>query len=322
MAVSVMMAGAKNGGPERSTRPSTPRPVPGVAPATVAYPGSPGAFAHIAGNTAFPEARGQSYSSVIAAIEAVKQRHADVAVLPCENVLAGRVPDIHLILPDIGLSIVGEVFQPIELHLLAPEGSKLGMIQQVKSHPVALRQVRRFLGHHGMTPVEAVNTATAAKSLAERGDRSMAVVASTLAAETYGLSVLAQDIADMPGNMTRFYVLAVEPNMPPAMASNVLTSVIFEVTNVPGALFRVMRGFADRGINFTKLESYLVDGQFVATRFLCEFEGHPEAPPARNALAELEGNTTSHTVLGVFAKHRVGRRTRADEPARVMPEGL
>lgn len=297
------------------------RPVPGVTPATVAYPGSPGAFAHIAGKTAFPGAQGRSYSSVIAAIEAVKQRHADVAVLPCENVLAGRVPDIHLMLPEIGLSIVGEVFQPIELHLLAPDGTDLTTIKQVTSHPVALRQVRRFLGQHRMTPLEAVNTATAAKFLAERGDRSMAVVASTLAAETYGLSVLARDIADMPGNMTRFYVLAAEPKTPPAMAADVLTSLIFEVTNVPGALFRVMRGFADRGINFTKLESYLVDGQFVATRFLCEFEGHPEAAPARSALLELEGNTTSHTVLGVFAKHRVGRRTRADDPDRAMPEG-
>ncbi|MEL6509900.1 MAG: prephenate dehydratase domain-containing protein [Pseudomonadota bacterium] len=288
------------------------RAVCGSTPRVVAYPGSPGAFAHIAGDTVFPDAQCLACQSVIAATEAVQRGRADVAVLPCENILAGRVPDIHLMLPEMKLAIVGEVFQPIELHLIAPLGNRLDEIERVHSHPVALRQVRRFLRRHALTPIEETNTATAAAELARTGDAKAAAVASVLAAKTYGLEVLQRNIEDVPSNMTRFYILAGDPHMPPVETKDVLTCLLFEVRNAPGALFRVIRGFAERDINLTKLESYLIDGQFVATRFLCEFEGHPESPAVSAALEELNQHTTTRTTLGVFPKHCVGRRARAD----------
>ena len=309
---------ADTGTPRASVDASSNK-TPGVGrsePRVVAYHGSPGAFAHIAGHAVFPKAHCLACQSVIAAIDAVRQDRADVAVLPCENIVAGRVPDIHLMLPKIRLNIVGEVFQAIELHLVAPPGNRLSDIERVHSHPVALRQVRRFLAQFALTPVEETNTATAAAALAQNGDRKAAAVASILAAKTYGLKVLRNNIEDVPSNMTRFYILGAAPDVPPLDADDILTSLIFEVRNVPGALFRVIRGFADQDVNLTKLESYLIDGQFVATRFLCEFEGHAESPPVRAALKELKEHTTTRTILGVFPRHRVGRRTRADDATR------
>lgn len=278
----------------------------GFAPAKVVYHGSAGAFAHIACRSAFPEAEAVGRTSLIGVIEAVRSGAAEAAVLPCENVLVGRVPDIHLLLPESGLAIVGEIFERIEHHLVAPPGWRLDLIRRVHSHPVALMQVRRFLATHGIAGVEAPNTAMAAALVRERADPSEAAVASELAAEVHGLTILKRNIEDDPANRTRFYVLAARPVMPAADVPEPITSLLFELRNEPGALFRAMAGFAGEGVNLTKLESYLVGGQFVATRFFCEFQGHPEQPAVRRAIEVLRCNTTRHAVLGVFAMHAQG----------------
>lgn len=283
-----------------------------LAPNVAIFHGSIGAFAHIACKSAFPDARSIAGDSLIDVVDAVRSGAADVAVLPCENVLAGRVPDIHMLLPQAGLSIVGEIFLPIELHLVAPEGWSLAQIRRVHSHPVALRQVQRFLGSNGLFAVAQSDTATAAALVKQKGDRADAAIASDLAARIYGLEILKRNVQDDPFNMTRFYVLASTPIVPAVDQPDVLTCLMFEVRNMPGALFRAVGGFAENGINLTKLESYLVGGQFVATRFLCEFEGHPDGPPVRRALDTLRRFTTSRTIMGVFPMHSAGSRTRAD----------
>ncbi|MBO6757685.1 MAG: ACT domain-containing protein [Roseibium sp.] len=283
-----------------------------MRPEVAIYHGSVGAFAHIACSRAFPDARSVAGATLLEVVDAVRNGTADVAVLPCENVLAGRVPDIHMLLPDAGLSIVGEIFLPIELHLVAPDGWTLSQIKRVHSHPVALRQVQRFLKSHGLAAVEESNTATAASLIKQKGNRADAAVASDLAAETYGLKILEPNIEDNPFNMTRFYILASSPVVPAAEQPDILTCLMFEVRNTPGALFRAVGGFAENGINLTKLESYLVGGQFVATRFLCEFEGHPDLPQVRRALDTLQRHTTSRTIMGVFPMHSAGSRARAD----------
>ncbi|WP_169391269.1 prephenate dehydratase domain-containing protein [Stappia stellulata] len=289
-----------------------PAIIPGaVSPTTVIYHGSVGAFAHIASQSAFPNSRSIGCDNLFDVVEAVRNGRADVAVLPCENILAGRVPDIHLLLPDVRLAIVGEIFLPIELHLVAPQGWRASEIRRVHSHPVALKQVRRFLATHGLSSVEENNTATAAALIKQRGDREAAAVASALAAETHGLTILKRNIADTPFNMTRFYVLSARSVVPAADRHDIMTSLLFEVKNAPGALFRAVGGFAENGINLTRLESYLLDGQFVATRFLCEFEGHPDHDRVNRALAVLERQTTRQTVLGVFPMHATGARVRA-----------
>lgn len=283
-----------------------------LSPKVAIYHGSVGAFAHIACRRAFPDARSIAGDTLVDVVDAVRNGAADVAVLPCENVLAGRVPDIHMLLPESGLSIVGEIFLPIELHLVAPDGWTLSQIKRVHSHPVALRQVQRFLRSHGLSAVEQSDTATAASLIKQRANRADAAVASELAAKIYGLKILEPNIEDNPFNMTRFYVLASTPVVPAAEQPDILTCLMFEVRNTPGALFRAVGGFAENRINLTKLESYLVGCQFVATRFLCEFEGHPDLPQVCRALDTLRLHTTSHTVMGVFPMHSAGSRTRAD----------
>lgn len=277
----------------------------------LAYQGVPGAFAHIACISAFPDAQAVAFRNLYETVEAVLTGQADAVVLPCENILAGRVPDIHLLLPESGLSIVGEIFQRIELHLAAPEGTKLEDIKRVYSHPVALRQVRHFIARYGATPVEQSNTAIAAAGVSDRCNGQEGAVASELAAKENGLEIVLRNIEDRRFNATRFYVLAAKPYVPDRKERNIITSLLFEVCNKPGALLDAIGGFSREGINLTKLESYFVGGQFVATRFFCEFEGHPEQAKPSRALEKLKLHTKSHTILGVFPMSALGVRARA-----------
>ncbi|MBA4612449.1 ACT domain-containing protein [Stappia taiwanensis] len=280
-------------------------------PDVIVYHGSPGAFAHVACQAAFPRARCSGCDSLFQVIDLVRKGKASAAMLPCENILAGRVPDTHLLLPDMGLAIVGEVFQRIELHLMAPEGCTFDRIERVHSHPVALAQIQRFLSRHALVPVEASNTATAAARLRQDPSGRDAAVASQQAARIHGLKVLKRNIEDVPFNMTRSYVLAAKPELPCAETPGVLTCLLFDLRNTPGALSQAVKGFADNGVNLTRLESYLVDGQFVATRFLCEIEGHPHQPPVARALDRLKRHTSRLTILGVFPMQGTGVHARA-----------
>lgn len=234
---------------------------------------------------------------------AVREGRAELAMLPCENSLAGRVPDIHRLLPDSGLYVVGEHFERVEHCLLAPKGATLATIRRVHSHPVALGQVLKLIEEMRLQPVIEADTAGAAAMIAERGGVEDAAVASALAAEIYGLEILRRNVEDAPHNTTRFYVMARERRDPPPEAPNTVTTFVFRVRNVPAALYKALGGFATNGVNMTKLESYMLNGHFTATQFLCDVDGHPEQPPLRRALEELAFFSRELRVLGAYPAH-------------------
>ncbi len=267
---------------------------------SIAFQGLPGAYSDLACRTAFPDMRTLPRDSFEAAIEAVREGAAELAMLPCENTLAGRVPDIHHLLPDSGLFVVGEHFHRVEHCLLAPPGATLEGLRRAHSHPVALGQVRHFLRRLGLTPVVEADTAGAAEIVAARGGTEDAAIASALAAEIHGLAILAANVEDALHNTTRFYVMARRPRAPDPATPGLMTTFVFRVRNVPAALYKALGGFATNGVNMTKLESYMLAGQFVATQFLCDCDGHPEQPPLRRALEELAFFSSEVRILGVY----------------------
>jgi prephenate dehydratase len=268
---------------------------------SIAFQGVPGAYSDLACRKAFPEMTPLPCETFEATIDAVRDGQAR---LPCENSLAGRVPDIHSLLPESGLSIVGEHFERVEHCLLAVPGASLGQIRRVHSHAVALGQVRRLLRAHDMTPVVEADTAGSAALVAQWGRPEDAAIASALAAELYGLDILLRNVEDATHNTTRFYVAARAPQIPPPEAPGLMTSFVFRVRNVPAALYKALGGFATNGINMTKLESYMVGGHFTATQFLCDVEGHPEHSNLRRALEELAFFSREIRVLGVYPAAR------------------
>jgi prephenate dehydratase len=221
-------------------------------------------------------------------------------MIPIDNSIAGRVADIHHFLPGSGLHIIAEHFLRIRFHLMAVPGASLDTIRTVHSHVHALGQCRKIIREHGLTPLISGDTAGAAREVAEAADPTQASISPPLAAEIYGLDVLATDVEDEDHNTTRFVVLSREPQWAPAGQGPVVTTFVFNVRNLPAALYKALGGFATNGVNMTKLESYMVDGQFTATQFLAEVDGHPEETPLANALEELGFFTTDVTVLGVY----------------------
>ena len=267
---------------------------------TIAFQGVPGAYSDLACRSAFPAMTTLPCESFEAAMDAVRDGRADLAMLPCENSLAGRVPDIHHLLPESGLFVIGEHFQRVEHCLLAVPGATLAELRRAHSHPVALGQVRHSLRALGLTPVVEADTAGAAQLVAQWGRRDEAAVASSLAAEIYGLSILRANIEDASHNTTRFYVMARRPVARDPGEAGLMTTFVFRVRNVPAALYKALGGFATNGVNMTKLESYMIAGQFVATQFLCDADGHPEQPAMRRALEELTFFSSEVRVLGVY----------------------
>ena len=270
----------------------------------IAFQGVPGAYSDLACRKAFPDRMTLPCPTFEATIDAVREGRADLAMLPCENSLAGRVPDIHSLLPDSGLSIVGEHFERVEHCLLGVPGATLETVRRVHSHAVALGQVRRLLREHDMVPVIEADTAGSAALVAEWGRPEDAAIASALAAELYGLDILLRNVEDATHNTTRFYVAANEPRLAPPEREGLMTTFVFRVRNVPAALYKALGGFATNGVNMTKLESYMVGGQFTATQFLSEVEGHPEHPNLRRAMEELAFFSHEIRVLGVYPAAR------------------
>ncbi|MDE2006686.1 MAG: prephenate dehydratase [Rhodospirillales bacterium] len=268
--------------------------------APIAFQGMAGAYSDLACRTAYPGVPTLPCESFEAAIAAVREGAAGLAMLPCENSLAGRVPDIHHLLPGSGLFVVGEHFQRVEHCLLAPRGAGIAGLKRAHSHPVALGQVRRFLKEAGLAPVVEADTAGAARLVAEWNRPEEAAIASALAAEIYGLEILRHNVEDEDHNTTRFYVMAPRPRTPAADAGAMVTTFVFRVRNVPAALYKALGGFATNGVNMTKLESYMLGGAFTATQFLCDVDGHPEQPPLRRALEELSFFSSEVRVLGVY----------------------
>jgi prephenate dehydratase len=267
---------------------------------SIAFQGRPGAYSDLACRTAYPEWQTLPCESFEATIEAVRDGSAGLAMLPCENSLAGRVPDIHALLPSSGLYIVGEHFQRVEHCLLAPKGATFATIRRAHSHAVALGQVRKILKELRLKPVIEADTAGSAEQVAAWNNPEDCAIASSLAAELFDLQIMRRNVEDATHNTTRFYVAARTPAAHTPETPGLVTTFVFRVRNVPAALYKALGGFATNGVNMTRLESYMLDGQFFATQFLCDVDGHPEQPALRRALEELEFFSRECRILGVY----------------------
>ena len=237
------------------------------------------------------------------ALAAIASGEAELGMIPIENSVAGRVADIHHLLPQSGLFIVGEYFLPIHHQLLAPRGAKLADIKTVESHVHALGQCRNIIRKLKIKPIVSGDTAGSARIVAERGDKACASIASRLAADIYGLDILAEDVEDETHNTTRFVVLAREAKWAEQGSGPLVTSFVFRVRNLPAALYKAMGGFATNGVNMTKLESYMVDGNFFATQFYADVDGHPEDRNLAFALEELQFFSREFRIVGVYPGH-------------------
>ena len=270
----------------------------------IAFQGELGAYGHEACNSAHPEMTPLPCKTFDDVIAAVRSGHADLAALPVENSTYGRVADIHRLLPESDLHIVGEIFTRVRISLMALPGVSLQDIKKVRAHLVLLPQAKSFLQKHNITAEAAADSAGAAAELAVSGDRSSGVLASELAAQAYGLNVLASNIEDYGHNTTRFLIMSRTPDHSRRSDRTMMTTFVFQVRNIPAALYKAMGGFATNGVNMTKLESYMVGGSFTATQFYADIEGHPEDDNVKLALEELDYFTDSIHILGVYPTDR------------------
>jgi len=272
---------------------------------TIAFQGELGANSHIACNEAYPGYQPLPCSTFEDAFAAVRSGRADLAMIPIDNSVAGRVADIHHLMPQSKLHIVAEWFLPVQHQLMAPKGATLKTIRTVESHIHALGQCRNIIRALGVRPVVAADTAGAAREVAEAGDISRAALATKLAAKIYRLRILKKDVADAKHNTTRFVVLARKPSWASRKDRQVITTFVFQVRNIPAALYKALGGFATNGINMTKLESYMVNGSFAATQFYADVQGHPKDRGLALALEELEFVSQPKTlkILGVYPAH-------------------
>jgi prephenate dehydratase len=268
----------------------------------ISFQGVPGAYSDLACRDAFPGMPTLPCHTFERAIEAVTQGEAQFGMLACENSLAGRVPDIHMLLPGSGLFIIGEHFQRVEHCLLGVPGTRIDQVRRIHSHPVALNQVRGIIRELDAEPVIEADTAGSAELVAGWGRPQDAAIASRLAATIYGLDVLRANVEDAAHNTTRFFVTAREPLPLPPDTPGVMTTFVFRVRNVPAALYKALGGFATNGVNMTRLESYMLGGQFTATQFMCDVDGHPEQPALRRALEELAFFSRETRILGVYRR--------------------
>ena len=269
----------------------------------VAFQGEIGANSDLACRHVRPNMETLPCNSFNDTFAAVKTGKASLALIPIDNSVAGRVADIHHLLPGSDLYIIGEHFQRVEHYLLAVKGAILKDLVYVHSHVHALNQCRNIIQKHNINPVVHVDTAAAARDIAERGDKSHGAIATKLAGDIYGLECLQANIEDADHNTTRFLLMASEPVETSPNDGDIMTSFVFRVRNVPAALYKSLGGFATNGVNMTKLESYLVEGGFVAAQFYAEVEGHPEHHPVRLALEELSFFSTEVRILGTYPSH-------------------
>jgi prephenate dehydratase len=272
----------------------------------IAFQGESGANSHIACIEAFPAYQALPCPTFEDAFAAVRSGQADFAMIPIDNSVAGRVADIHHLMPRSGLHIVAEWFLPVQHQLMAPRGATLKTISTVESHIHALGQCRNIIRALGLKAVVAADTAGAAREVAEAGDISRAALATALAAKIYGLKILKRNVADAKHNTTRFVVLSRRPKWASRAEKRVVTTFVFQVRNIPAALYKALGGFATNGVNMTKLESYMVDGSFAATQFYADVQGHPKHRALELALEELEfvSQPKSLRILGVYPAHR------------------
>ncbi len=267
---------------------------------TIAFMGVEGANADLACRQKYPYMRTLPCASFEDVFQAVADGQALLGLIPIENSQAGRVAEIHQLLPKINLHIVGEHFQAIEHHLLAVKGATLASVKDAYSHPQALMQCRSHLRELKLTPHTYSNTATAAADVAQWNDTSKAAVASALAAELYGLVNLAPHIEDAKDNVTVFVAIARDPIDPDPVKEKVLTTLLFTIRNIPAALYKSLGGFATNGVNILKLESYIPGGVSSSAQFYLTFEGHPKDRMVQLSLEELGFFCKKVTILGVY----------------------
>ena len=267
---------------------------------TIAFQGRPGAYSDLACRNAYPGWTTLPCDTFDAAMEAVRDGTAQLAMIACENSLAGRVGDVHYLLPDSGLYVVGEHFQRVEHCLIGLKGAKIENLKRAHSHVVALGQVRKIVKELALQPVVQADTAGSAELIAQWGNPEDCAIASSLAAELFDLEILRHNVEDAAHNTTRFYVMAAKPQQHTPNETGLMTTFVFRVRNVPAALYKALGGFATNGVNMTKLESYMVGGHFTATQFLCDVEGHPEQPALRRALEELTFFSRESRIMGVY----------------------
>ena len=284
---------------------------------TIAFQGEAGAYANLAAREALPQAQFVGKPTFEAALEAVRQGETDLAFVPVENSVYGRIADVHLLVRHFGqavkgfvpgegrksLFILGEHFHRVRHQLLGVKGARLSGVKTVFSQAPALGQVRKAVKELGLIEKQWYDTAGAARHVAELNDPSCAAVASTLAGEIYGLDVLKADIEDASNNMTRFLIVGREPDDPPNDGRAVITTFLFGVKNIPAALYKALGGFATNGVNVTKLESYQLGGSFNATEFYVDIEGHPDSHNVRLALEELSFFSSRIVMLGIYPAH-------------------
>ena len=266
----------------------------------IAFQGVLGAYSHQACFEAYPEANVLPCNSFQAAIDAVSSGNADLAMLPVENSTYGRVADIHQLLPNSGLHIIGEHYVRVHINLLGLKGSKLSDIKSAMSHTVLLGQCRNYLKKHNIESITGVDTAGSAEIVSKNQNLNQAALASELAGKIYGLDVLARHIEDESNNTTRFLVMSPNSKSIKIKENRIKTSLVFRVRNIPAALYKAMGGFATNGVNMVKLESYMVDGSFTATQFYLDIIGHPDEPAVKRAMEELSYFTTDIKILGVY----------------------
>jgi len=274
----------------------------------IVYQGVAGAYSHLSCQAYYPDYTPVPCGSFAECFAKVRSGYAQLAMIPVENTVAGRVSDIYHLLPEGKLSIIAECYLAVHHQLLAIKGAQLADIQTARSHPMALGQVRKRLADMNIKPVADVDTAGAAQAVAKLGDKSVAAIASSLAASTYGLDILAADIEDAAHNTTRFVVLANDAQIPAIDSGPVVSSFVFKVRSVPSALYKALGGFATNGINMTKLESYMVGGSFSAAQFYADVEGHPDDPAMQNAMEELGFFSESVTMLGTYPADKLRSR--------------
>jgi prephenate dehydratase len=270
---------------------------------TISFQGEPGANSHIACQQVHPDWAPLPCPTFEDAFAAVTEGQAELGMIPIENSIAGRVADIHHLLPTSGLHIVGEHFLPIHFQLMSVPEADLGTIRSVHSHIHALGQCRKIIRKLGLKAHVAGDTAGSAREVAQLKDPTRASLAPRLAAEVYGLKILAEDVEDEAHNTTRFIILSKTPRWAPRGEIPTVTSFVFRVRNLPAALYKGLGGFATNGVNMTKLESYMMEGQFFATQFYAEVDGHPDDLPLKRALEELEFFSKELHILGVYPAH-------------------
>ncbi len=284
----------------------------------IAFQGEPGANSDTACRDMYPDMQPMPCATFEDTFSALKHGRAELAMIPIENSIAGRVADIHHLLPDSGMHIIGEYFLPIHFQLMVLPGVQIDEISTVYSHIHALGQCRNIIRDNGWKAVVSGDTAGSARMVAEKNDRTAAALAPQLAASLYGLEILSNNVEDEDHNTTRFVVLSREAVVPPANNGPVITTFVFQVRNVPSALYKVMGGFATNGINMTKLESYQLGGAFTATLFYADIEGHPDDKSVQFALEEMQFFSVKRKILGVYPASEF--RTREKKKGTDVPE--